>query len=77
MGPAGGIKAVLPYYDMPTQASLKDSINDRALIRLIATRYGHNANKVLDAFSFERDNYSRDYERSLSRARRRPRTGHH
>ena len=22
MGPAGGIKAVLPYYDIPTQSSL-------------------------------------------------------
>jgi hypothetical protein len=27
MGPAGGIKAVLPYYDIPTQSSLPTLIN--------------------------------------------------
>jgi hypothetical protein len=27
MGPAGGIKAVLPYYDIPTQSSLPTLVN--------------------------------------------------
>jgi hypothetical protein len=49
VGPAGGIKAVLPYYDIPTQSSLPTLVNFDSTVTTTPKAAGY-FNKMLLAF---------------------------